>query len=386
MSSVPIPPIRSESLVDNQVVWECDPRVQVRDQTGIAGIPSIDSPTRQAQEQPRPPEVSESNPSQASAGFDLEDPSLQYRRPQEVRDGSERLRAQGSREHDLEVRLESARREIESILAEISFLRLSHQSLQRSRDLLEQQHQAQIQDIQKTLSVSQEQLKLIATMAAREALQERKAELEEERERLRGDAAERLLEVGQRASERLSEQEERASERIRELEEQVSGPPADLPARGSQLDTLVELRRERDALLGREQQLRENQARLEEELGDLYRLLEDLPNIYEHKFQQRLQGTLEQQQLLFADNRLLRERLLALQPSAQDSSLDGSRLLLPSAVTRSAPQLRPTPLHRLLQGVRRFGSQLSRGTSGSRREPEVRGEFSDPDDGPPTGA
>lgn len=55
-------------------------------------------------------------------------------------------------------------------------------------------------------------------------------------------------------------------------------------------------------------------------------LLEELPDIFEAKFRQRLQPLLEQQQRLIHDNEQLRQRLLALQGSRTDAR---SRRLLP---------------------------------------------------------
>ncbi|MFM7648170.1 MAG: hypothetical protein ACKO50_08905 [Cyanobium sp.] len=63
--------------------------------------------------------------------------------------------------------------------------------------------------------------------------------------------------------------------------------------------------------------------RLEQELAAardeseaLHQMLEDLPEIFERKFRQRLQAVLEHQQHLLADNQTLRDRLFALGPAA----------------------------------------------------------------------
>ncbi len=55
---------------------------------------------------------------------------------------------------------------------------------------------------------------------------------------------------------------------------------------------------------------------LQDESEALHQMLEDLPEIFERKFRQRLQAVLEQQQHLLADNQALRERLFALGPTA----------------------------------------------------------------------
>ncbi len=61
-------------------------------------------------------------------------------------------------------------------------------------------------------------------------------------------------------------------------------------------------------------------------------LLEDLPALFETKFQQRLEPLLQQQQRLLEDNAMLRQQLLQLQPSPEPSKL---RLLLPRQQDRS---------------------------------------------------
>jgi hypothetical protein len=50
-------------------------------------------------------------------------------------------------------------------------------------------------------------------------------------------------------------------------------------------------------------------------------LLEDLPEIFERKFHQRVQGLLEEQRRLLADNQILRDRLYALTPATPTAIL-----------------------------------------------------------------
>ena len=52
------------------------------------------------------------------------------------------------------------------------------------------------------------------------------------------------------------------------------------------------------------------------EAAALHEMLEDLPEIFERKFRQRLQSTLDQQQRLLADNQALREQVYMLAPGA----------------------------------------------------------------------
>ena len=75
----------------------------------------------------------------------------------------------------------------------------------------------------------------------------------------------------------------------------------------------------------------------------MHEMLEDLPEIFERKFRQRLHGILEQQQLLLSDNQALHERLRALQPADSDPE-PRTPLLLPAATDgAAAPESRPEP-------------------------------------------
>lgn len=75
-----------------------------------------------------------------------------------------------------------------------------------------------------------------------------------------------------------------------------------------------------------------------DELKALHEMLEDLPEIFERKFQQRLATVMEHQKHLMADNQALRERLYSLNPAAADGPPSGSGrlqpLLLPTTVAR----------------------------------------------------
>lgn len=131
---------------------------------------------------------------------------------------------------------------------------------------------------------------------------------------------------------------------------------------------------------------------LREESAALQDLLEDLPEIYERKFRQRLQGILEQRQLLLADNHRLREQLHALLPLAAEA---GTRRnpALPAATASAEPGAEAAetpPMHSLMQRLRRFGSGLGPGkwSFNSRTAPgQADHELSaPPDDGPPRAA
>ena len=71
-------------------------------------------------------------------------------------------------------------------------------------------------------------------------------------------------------------------------------------------------------------QLEMELAAARDELKALHEMLEDLPEIFERKFQQRLATVLEHQKHLLADNQALRDRLYSLNPAAADGPPPGS--------------------------------------------------------------
>jgi hypothetical protein len=81
---------------------------------------------------------------------------------------------------------------------------------------------------------------------------------------------------------------------------------------------------------GREQQLQKELQAARDELEAMQALLSDLPEIFERKFQSRLEPILEQQHRLLEDNAALRQQLLQIQP--QQGSQD-HRLLMPGPET-----------------------------------------------------
>lgn len=73
-----------------------------------------------------------------------------------------------------------------------------------------------------------------------------------------------------------------------------------------------------------------------EELHALHELLEELPAIFERKFQQRLKAALQDQRRLLGENQELRRSLAALMPGATMPVANPStRLLLPPALERA---------------------------------------------------
>ncbi len=71
------------------------------------------------------------------------------------------------------------------------------------------------------------------------------------------------------------------------------------------------------ALAAANRLLEQELAQMHEEVAALQELLEELPGIFESKFQQRLSRVLEERQRLEADNRTLWGRLRALAPAAE---------------------------------------------------------------------
>ena len=91
----------------------------------------------------------------------------------------------------------------------------------------------------------------------------------------------------------------------------------------------------------RQNELEQELAKTREELLAMQALLEDLPGLFEDKFQQRLQPMLDQQQRLLSDNANLRQHLLQLQPGSDTGT---QRLLLPQQEP-ARPRLRQGILH-----------------------------------------
>lgn len=119
------------------------------------------------------------------------------------------------------------------------------------------------------------------------------------------------------------------------------------------------------------QHLEQQLEALREEAATLHELLEDLPEIYERKFRQRLQGVLEQQQLLLEDNHLLREQLTALLPLVAEAGERQAPQLPAAAPTDLASASGAPPRRSLLQALGRLGS--GRGSGGSSASPPAGG-------------
>ena len=75
-----------------------------------------------------------------------------------------------------------------------------------------------------------------------------------------------------------------------------------------------------------------------QQLADLQALLDELPGIFERKFEQRLQPFLERQRLLAEDNRALRERIQGLLAPAAAEPVDTRGPTLPAVQHFNRPR------------------------------------------------
>jgi len=99
----------------------------------------------------------------------------------------------------------------------------------------------------------------------------------------------------------------------------------------------------------------------EARLAELESLLEELPGIFERKFQQRLEPVLDRQQLLIDENERLRALVERLMPQPGEVRLRFPDRRPPQALG-SAEQAPLPPLLRLIRGGRRpDGEPLPRG-------------------------
>lgn len=121
------------------------------------------------------------------------------------------------------------------------------------------------------------------------------------------------------------------------------------------------------------QQLEKELEAARDEVQALSEMLEELPTIFERKFQQRLQGVLDQQRLLIAENSSLRDRLFGLLPGASTDQATSRQLLL--------PPMAPRPHTRLGDRLRRALGWRSRRESQGQGHPAGQENLSRPDDG-----
>jgi len=87
------------------------------------------------------------------------------------------------------------------------------------------------------------------------------------------------------------------------------------------------------------------------EVAALHEMLEDLPEIFERKFRQRVQSLVDDQQRLLNENQILRDRLYALTPTTPTApqALRGEREMRQTGL----PITLPGRLRNALDGLRR---------------------------------
>ncbi|MFZ4803461.1 MAG: hypothetical protein ACOYLI_02235 [Synechococcus lacustris] len=96
-------------------------------------------------------------------------------------------------------------------------------------------------------------------------------------------------------------------------------------------------------------------------LAELESLLEELPGIFERKFQQRLEPVLDRQQLLIDENERLRALVERLLPQPGEVRLRFPDRRPPQQALGGADQAPLPPLLRLIRGGRPDGEPLPRG-------------------------
>ncbi|MEB3104698.1 MAG: hypothetical protein VKN17_02830 [Cyanobacteriota bacterium] len=93
----------------------------------------------------------------------------------------------------------------------------------------------------------------------------------------------------------------------------VPPPPPPLPEWGSAAEAVFHWNQRN----WRQEQLEQELSAAREELAAVQALLEELPQIFERKFQSRLQPILGEQERLLQENSALRQQLLQLQPQTR---------------------------------------------------------------------
>lgn len=321
------------------------------------------------------------------------------------------------RERELTARLDQTQKIVEAGRADLARLQKLHDEQQISLNLQQEQHQSQLQGLQASLAqarqANQRALGDLHELRQRHGVLEQELDRKERwchdleqqlqtaREQLGSRGAE--LEELQRRCEELEQQSQHSdgdtASRLEDLEQQLHAAQDQLGSRGAELEELQrrceELERQGNA--SRTDAEPDSGAsipdpemeRLRDELIAVQQMLEDLPDIYEHKFRQRLQPLLEQRDWLLHENSWLRAELPPPRPELPAALESG-----PDALAEAAPRFGLSQRLQVLSLFGRLGRRLQGSvssqadrTSSSRAAVERPGaDFSDqPDDGPPTG-
>ena len=297
------------------------------------------------------------------------------------------IESQGLRERELAVRLDQAQEIIEAGRLELARVQTLKDEHRLALSLQQEQHHSQLREVQDSLTEARQQIE--RGQADLHGLRQRCAFLEQEhdqwercvrdlqdqlqaaREQLAHRGAE--LATAQQRCEELEQQRlqsERESAALTEAlqhelqaaRDQLVDRSAELAAAQQRCDGLEQqrLQSERESAARMEERERQRAAareaaeadqrtvlsqleiqRLQDELSALQQLLEELPDIYEHKFRQRLQPLREQRDWLLHENNLLRSEWTTVRPE------------LPAAPEAEPAGLAPSaPRSGLLQGLR----------------------------------
>ena len=101
--------------------------------------------------------------------------------------------------------------------------------------------------------------------------------------------------------------------------------------------------------LAERQQLRRELEAAHAELAAMHEMLEDLPEIFERKFRQRVQTLVDEQERLMHDNQMLRDRLYALTPAS--ATAPPALMEAPSSRRRNLPSVLTSSLRRALHDL-----------------------------------
>lgn len=300
----------------------------------------------------------------------------------------ELIESHGRRERELEARLDQAQGIIEAGRWELARVQKLHEEQQIALNLQQEQHQLQLRSLQESLAEARRQIDRgqgdLQGLHQRCALLERecdqrerwvsnlKHQLQAAREELESRRTE--LTAAQRRCEELELQHQQSQRehaaQVEALKQELQRAREDLESHSTEL--AAALRRCEELELQRQQSEREHASRTEErerqraaireaaevapgtflndletqrlrdELAALQQMLEELPDIYEQKFRQRLQPLLEQRDWLLHENNWLRAELPAPRVTG-----------LPATLESEPAALAAVPFRRtLLQSVR----------------------------------
>jgi hypothetical protein len=300
----------------------------------------------------------------------------------------ELIESHGRRERELEARLDQAQGIIEAGRWELARVQKLHEEQQIALNLQQEQHQLQLRSLQESLAEARRQIDRgqgdLQGLHQRCALLERecdqrerwvsnlKHQLQAAREELesrRTELTAALRRCEELELQRQQSQREHAAQ-VEALKQELQRAREELESRSTEL--AAALRRCEELELQRQQSEREHASRTEErerqraaireaaevapgtflndletqrlrdELAALQQMLEELPDIYEHKFRQRLQPLLEQRDWLLHENNWLRAELPAPRVTG-----------LPATLESEPAALAAVPFRRtLLQSVR----------------------------------